>query len=80
VLEKFRQLRAGAIFTLPSLQGTIILPGFHGGATRSGASFDLTTGLLQVSANNLHWEMTLLLNRAEQQILRLCQTNVCSSE
>ncbi len=37
----------------PSVQGTIITPGFHGGATWSGASFDPKSGLLYVNSNNV---------------------------
>jgi quinoprotein glucose dehydrogenase len=52
-LARFRQLRHGPMFTPPSLQGTIALPGTRGGATWSGASFDPTTGVLYVSANEV---------------------------
>jgi quinoprotein glucose dehydrogenase len=52
-LTRFRQMRHGAMFTPPSLQGTISLPGTRGGATWSGASFDPTTGLLYVNANEV---------------------------
>jgi quinoprotein glucose dehydrogenase len=53
VMKLFRSLKAGAIFTPPSLSGTITVPGFHGGATWSGASFDPTTGYLYVNSNNM---------------------------
>src|SRR5262249_41802875 len=52
-LARLRQLRRGPAFNPPSLQGTVVIPGFHGGATWSGASFDPTTGLLYVNANNV---------------------------
>lgn len=53
VLKKFRELRSGPAYNPPSLQGTVCLPGFHGGATWSGASFDPETGRLYVSSNNI---------------------------
>lgn len=53
VLEQFRKLRTGPIYTPPSLEGTVIIPGFHGGATWSGASFDPATGILYVNSNNV---------------------------
>ena len=59
VLARFRKHRSGPIFTPPSLQGTIVIPGFHGGATWSGASFDPLSGVLYVSANNLPDLLTL---------------------
>jgi quinoprotein glucose dehydrogenase len=51
-LRQFRAYRAGPAFVPPSTNGTIIVPGFHGGATWSGASFDPATGILYVNANN----------------------------
>ncbi len=59
VLEQYRKLRAGPPFLPPSLEGTVVFPGFHGGATWSGASFDPTSGLLYVNANNIANVMTL---------------------
>jgi glucose dehydrogenase len=37
----------------PTTQGTVVLPGYHGGANWSGASFDPNTGLLYVNTNNI---------------------------
>ncbi len=51
-LERFRQLRAEGPFTPGSLRGTLAVPGFHGGATWAGASFDPTRGYLFVNTNN----------------------------
>lgn len=50
-LKQFRMYRAGPAFTPPSTNGTIIIPGFHGGATWSGASFDPKTCILYINAN-----------------------------
>jgi len=50
VLRRFRSYRSGP-FTPPSLEGTIVMPGFHGGATWSGACVDPTTGILYVNSN-----------------------------
>jgi quinoprotein glucose dehydrogenase len=50
VREKLKALRCGRCVP-PSVAGTIVLPGFHGGATWSGASFDPTTGYLYVNTN-----------------------------
>ncbi len=60
VLKKFRTLRSGPPGTPPSLQGTICLPGFHGGATWSGASFDPQSGLLFVNSNNVPYITKLI--------------------
>jgi quinoprotein glucose dehydrogenase len=60
VIEKLKSLRYGPVFTPPSLQGSIQMPGLHGGATWSGASFDPATGLLYVNANDMPWLTTLI--------------------
>jgi len=59
VLEQLRKIRGGPAFNPPSLQGTVVIPGFHGGANWSGASFDPTTGLLYVNSNNVPNIITL---------------------
>ena len=53
VLAELKKIRSGPAFNPPSRQGTVVIPGFHGGATWSGASFDPTTGLLYVNSNNV---------------------------
>jgi quinoprotein glucose dehydrogenase len=60
VLEQLRKIRSGPAFNPPSMQGTVVVPGFHGGATWSGASFDPTTGILYVNSNNVPNLMTLV--------------------
>jgi quinoprotein glucose dehydrogenase len=60
VLEHLRQLRHGGPFDPPSLQGTVILPGFDGGGEWGGAAFDPSTGLLYVNANEMAWVMKLV--------------------
>jgi quinoprotein glucose dehydrogenase len=62
-LERFRRFRSGGVFTPPSLQGTLVAPGFHGGATWAGASFDPDTGILYVNTN--HTPVVLALKKGE---------------
>ncbi len=52
VLEQLAKLRHGQAFMPPSLEGTVVIPGFHGGANWSGASFDPTSGVLFVNSTN----------------------------
>jgi quinoprotein glucose dehydrogenase len=59
VLAKLRTIRSGPAFNPPSLQGTVVIPGFHGGANWSGASFDPTSGLLYVNSVNFPNILTL---------------------
>ncbi len=60
VLEWLRSLRNEGPFTPPSLQGTVIFPGFDGGANWGGAAFDPETGLLYVNANEMAWVLRLV--------------------
>ena len=52
VLDQLEKLEYGPAYNPPSEKGTVVLPGFHGGATWSGASFDPETGILYVNSNN----------------------------
>jgi quinoprotein glucose dehydrogenase len=51
-LEAVRPYRMGPLFTPPSLQGTVALPGVIGGAGWGGGAFDPLTGMLYIKANN----------------------------
>ena len=53
-------LRAGSIFTPPSLQGTIIFPGNLGGLNWSGLAVDERRGLLFAPTNRLATIVTLV--------------------
>jgi quinoprotein glucose dehydrogenase len=60
VLARLRKIRGGPAFNPPSLQGTVVIPGYHGGANWSGASFDPTTSLLYINSNNVPNIVTLV--------------------
>jgi quinoprotein glucose dehydrogenase len=60
VLGWWKKFKAGSIFVPPSTQGTVIFPGFHGGAHWGGASFDPTSGWLYVNSNELPWILTMV--------------------
>jgi len=59
VLAKLKQIRGGKAYNPPSLEGTVVVPGFHGGANWSGASFDPETEILYLNSNNVTNIMTL---------------------
>lgn len=60
VLAKFRKLRSAGQFIPPSREGTIIFPGFDGGAEWGGPAWDPETGLLYVNANEMPWVLRLV--------------------
>jgi quinoprotein glucose dehydrogenase len=59
VRQKIKKMRYGALFMPPSLEGTVQMPGLLGGATWSGATFDPTTGLLYINANDIAWQSSV---------------------
>jgi quinoprotein glucose dehydrogenase len=60
VLKRFRQSRSAGPFTPPSTQGTVIFPGFDGGAEWGGSAFDERSGRLFVNANEMPWILTMV--------------------
>ena len=63
VLERFRKVVSGPQFTPPGPQGTIIFPGFDGGAEWGGQAFDPETGLYYVNANEMPWILRVFEKR-----------------
>lgn len=59
VLERFSRLRPHALFQPPSREGTIIFPGFDGGAEWGGAAVD-PNGVLYVNSNEMPWVLTMI--------------------
>jgi quinoprotein glucose dehydrogenase len=60
--EQFRKGRSDGEFTPPSHEGSIVFPGFDGGAEWGGSAFDPETGLLYVNSN----EMAFILKIVER--------------
>lgn len=76
VLERFARLRPHTAFAPPSREGTIILPGYDGGAEWGGSAVD-PNGVLYVNANEMAWILTMIetggaLTRGEQVFLQNC--------
>ena len=61
VLERFRKMKSGYLAP-PSFEGTIVFPGFDGGAEWGGAAFDPDSGLLFVNSNEMPWIIKLIPN------------------
>ena len=60
VLDIFRTARSNGQFVPPSTQGTMIYPGFDGGAEWGGSGYDPTTGMLYVNSNEMPWILTMV--------------------
>ncbi|MCK7553578.1 hypothetical protein MKQ70_00580 [Chitinophaga sedimenti] len=61
VRTRWQSLRKGHIFMPPSREGTLIFPGFDGGAEWGGPAFDPETGILYVNANEMPWVLTMVV-------------------
>lgn len=59
-LERFQKIRSAGQFVPPSREGTVILPGFDGGAEWGGAAFDPDTSLFYVNANEMAWILRMV--------------------
>jgi quinoprotein glucose dehydrogenase len=60
IKEKFKGLKTGRPFIPPSKEGTIVFPGFDGGAEWGGPSFDPESGTLYVNANEMPWILQMV--------------------
>ena len=62
-LEAIKDYRIGPIFTPPSFEGTLLMPGVWGAANWGGAAFDPETGILYVKA--LNWPFVFKLTKPD---------------
>jgi quinoprotein glucose dehydrogenase len=74
VLERFRKVRSGPQFTPPSLEGTVVFPGFDGAAEWGGQAFDPE---IYVNSNEMPWILRLVKRQRGgqgglQQYMRNC--------
>lgn len=60
IKDKFKNLRTGSQYIPPSKEGTIVFPGFDGGAEWGGPSFDPEHGVLYVNSNEMPWILTMV--------------------
>ena len=63
IRKKLDSLQTGKMFTPPSFQGTVVFPGFDGGAEWGGPAFDPSSGILYVNANEMPWILTIITNK-----------------
>lgn len=58
-LEIWQKSRKG-VFVPPSLEGTLLFPGFDGGAEWGGSAVDPNTNLIYINANEMAWILQML--------------------
>jgi len=59
IKRRFKSFKSGPMFTPPTIRGTIVFPGFNGGANWDGASFDPNTGILYINVKEMPWIVTM---------------------
>ncbi|MCC6235308.1 MAG: PQQ-binding-like beta-propeller repeat protein [Verrucomicrobiales bacterium] len=60
VFKRWREILPHQPWLPPSTNGTVIFPGFDGGAEWGGAAFDPGSGHLFVNANEMPWILTMI--------------------
>ena len=65
VLDRFSRIRPHTPFLPPSREGTILFPGFDGGAEWGGAATD-PDGVLYVNGNEMPWVLTMVETKSRE--------------
>ena len=60
IKKRLVSYKTGNMFNPPSKEGTVIFPGFDGGAEWGGPAFDPSTGILYVNASEMPWILTMI--------------------
>jgi len=60
IKKRLVSYKTGNMFNPPSKEGTVIFPGFDGGAEWGGPAFDPSTAILYVNASEMPWILTMI--------------------
>ena len=74
IRRRFSELKSGNLFNPPTKMPTIVFPGMQGGAEWGGPSFDPTSGVIYINANEIPRVLTMVNAREENPLLQ--QTNL----
>lgn len=66
VRETFEKLKPHEPFLPPSTEGTIVFPGFDGGAEWGGAAVDPDRAILYVNSNEMPWILTMVKTKPKE--------------
>lgn len=73
IKKRLATYKTGFIYTPPSKEGTVIFPGYDGGAEWSGPAVDPETGIIYVNANEMPWILTMVDIKEQTKV---AETNV----
>lgn len=63
--DRFKMYHAGKMFTPPSVEGTVILPGYDGGGEWGGPAVDPKSNILYVNANEMAWVLNMVKKKPQ---------------
>lgn len=70
IKRRFKSYRSDHMFAPPSVEGTVIFPGYDGGGEWGGPAFDPETNLLYVNANEMTWVLNMVENNSRKKKVR----------
>ncbi|MFI5128397.1 MAG: PQQ-binding-like beta-propeller repeat protein [Chitinophagales bacterium] len=65
IRNRLASYKTGFMFNPPSRQGTVIFPGYDGGAEWSGPAYDPETNIIYINANEMAWVLTITDAKAQ---------------
>jgi quinoprotein glucose dehydrogenase len=60
IKARLASYHTGNIFNPPSKEGTVIFPGFDGGAEWGGPAYDPSTGIFYINGSEMPWVLTMV--------------------
>ncbi|MGV3685808.1 MAG: PQQ-binding-like beta-propeller repeat protein [Daejeonella sp.] len=73
--KRFLKYKRGGMFIPPSLEGSMVFPGYTGGAEWGGPSFDPSSGILYINATEMPWIGTMI-DTLKEKLPVSAQTNL----
>ncbi|CAL1516778.1 PQQ-binding-like beta-propeller repeat protein [Chitinophaga sp. MM2321] len=70
IKRRFNSYRTDHMFAPPSVEGTLIFPGYDGGGEWGGPAVDPTTNLLYVNANEMTWVLNMVPSKPDKEKVR----------
>jgi quinoprotein glucose dehydrogenase len=68
IKKRLASYKTGMMYNPPSREGTVIFPGFDGGAEWGGPAVDPATGIMYVNASEMPWVLTMVDVKDERPI------------
>lgn len=77
IVNRYRSYKTDNMWNPPSEQGTLVNPGWNGGAEWGGPSFDPTTEIMYVNANESPWVVRMVdVNKRDASRAPVIRTNL----